>query len=87
MNSIIARYLEDSAFAEYQGLRDQLMEILGDDDLDLRFGGETASLGGLCREIGEIEHAYIESFITFRQDLTYRNPDPGLESSVAALKA
>jgi hypothetical protein len=86
VNSIIARYLEDSAFASYQALRDQLMEILGDDDLGLRLGGETASLGMVCREIGEIEHSYVESFTTFRQDLTYRNPDPRLEHSVATLK-
>lgn len=63
------------------------MEILGDEDLSLRLGGGTASLGALCREIGEIERAYAESFRTFRQDFAYRNSDPGLEHSVAALKA
>ncbi len=87
MNSIIDGYLAESFFVEYQGLRDQLLEILSDEDLDLRLGGDTASLGALCREIGEIEQAYIESFRTFRQDFAYRNPDPGLEDSVAALKA
>ena len=87
VNSIIGGYLAESFFPEYQALRDQLMEILSDDDLGLRLGGETASLGMLCREIGEIEHAYVESFRTFRQDFSYRNPDPGLERSVAALKA
>jgi len=86
MNSITASYLAESFFAEYQGLRDQLMAILTDEDLGLRLGGETASLGVLCREIGEIEHAYVESFRTFRQDFSYRNPDPELERSVAALK-
>ena len=87
MNSIIGGYLAESFFPEYQGLRDQLMEILSDDDLGLRLGGETMSLGELCREIGDIEHAYVESFRTFRQDFSYRNPDPSLEHSVAALKA
>lgn len=86
MNSITASYLAESVFAEYQGLRDQLMEILTDEDLGLRPGSETASLGALCREIGEIEHTYVESFRTFRQDFSYRNPDPELERSVAALK-
>jgi len=87
VNSIIAAYLADSFFPEYQALRDQLMEILTDDDLGLRLGGETASIGALCREIGEIEHSYVDSFRTFRQDFSYRNPDPRLEHSVAALKA
>jgi hypothetical protein len=83
----IASYLAETFFVEYQGLRDQLMEILTVEDLGLRLGGETASLGGLCREIGEIEHTYVQSFRTFRQDFSYRNPDPELERSVAALKA
>ena len=87
MNSITASYLVESFFPEYQGLRDQLMEILRDEDLGIRLGGGTASLGALCREIGEIEHSYVESFRTFRQDFSYRNPDPDIEDSVAALKA
>ena len=87
MNSITASYLAETFFPEYQGLRDQFMEILADEDLRLRLGGETASLGALCREIGEIEHTYVQSFRTFRQDFSYRNADPELERSVADLKA
>ncbi len=86
MNSIVSAYLAETFFHEYQHLRDQLTEILRDEDLSLRLGGETASLGALCREIGEIEWSYAESFRTFRQDFSYRNPDPRLEHSVAALK-
>ena len=87
VNSIIGSYLAESFFPDYQGLRDQLMAILVDEDLGLRLGGETMSLGELCREIGEIEHTDVESFSTFGQDFSYRNPDPGLERSVAALNA
>ncbi len=86
VNSIIGGYLADSFVAEYQGLRDQLMDILDDEDLGQRLGGDTVSLGALCREIGEIEHAYVESFKSFRQDFSYRNGDPRLEHSVAVLK-
>jgi len=85
-NSITGGYLADSFFPEYQALRDQLMEILSDEDLGVRLGGETMSLGELCREIGEIEHTYVESLRTFRQDFSYRNPDPQLERSVVALR-
>jgi hypothetical protein len=87
VNSITGGYLAESFFPEYQGLRDQLMENLGDEDLDCRLGGESLSLGALCREIGEIEQTYVESFRTFRQDFSYRNPDPSLEHSVAGLVA
>ncbi len=85
MNSIVREHLPATYFGEYQALRDQLMELLTDDDLAYRIGGATASLGELCREIGEIERSYIDAFKTFRQDFGYRNPDPRLQSSVAAL--
>jgi hypothetical protein len=44
-------------------------------------------LGTLCREIGEVEHAYIESFRSFKQDFSYRNSEPGLADSVGRLTA
>jgi hypothetical protein len=87
VNSIVGEYLAASYFPEYQGLRDQLMALLTDGDLAFRLGGSTVSLGVLCREIGEIEHSYVQSFTTFRQDFGYRNRDPEVQKSVAALTA
>jgi uncharacterized damage-inducible protein DinB len=86
VNPILATYLASEFFDEYQALRDQLMEIVTDGDLGVRVGGNSATLGALCREIGEIEHSYVASFRTFRQDFDYRHPDLRVESSVAALK-
>jgi hypothetical protein len=74
-------------FRGYQAMRDQLMAILTDEDLGYRIGGANPSLGALCREIGEIERAYTDSFRTFAQDFGYRNTDPRLETSVVALSA
>lgn len=85
MNSIVQVHMPATYFGEYQALRDELVAILTDDDLAFRVGGESATLGALCREIGEIEHTYVESFRTFRQDFDYQNPDVRLEKSVAAL--
>lgn len=85
MNSIVRVHMPATYFSEYQALRDELMAILTDDDLGFRAGGRSATLGELCREIGEIEHTYVESFRTFRQDFGYRNPEPRLETSVGAL--
>ncbi len=76
-----------AADAQVRALHNQLMEIVTDGDLAYRLGGTSATLGALCREIGEIEHAYVESFRTFRQDLDYRHPDPAIETSVAGLQA
>jgi hypothetical protein len=86
-NSIIDGYLDQTYFSLYQRLRTQLLDELGDADLERRLGGESETLGSLCREIGEIEHTYVESLRTFRQDFGYRNTDPRLEHSVAALRA
>jgi hypothetical protein len=85
-NSIIDGYLDESYFSLYQQLRDELMAALDDRDLEMRLGGETETIGSLCREIGEIEHSYVESLRTFRQDFGYRSPNPRLEHSVDELR-
>ena len=87
MNSLVRDHLPATYFAEYQLLRNELMDALTDDDLLFRPGGTAMSLGEVCREIGEIEHSYIEAFRTFRQDFDWRNADPRTERDVATLKA
>ena len=87
MNSLVRDHLAATWFAQYQDLRTQLMGVLGDDDLVFRPGGATYTFGQLCREIGEVEHSYIEAIRTFRQDFEWRNPDPRPERSVAALSS
>ena len=56
-------------------------------DLAFRPGPGTLTLGELCREIGDVEHSYVEAFRTFRQDFAWHNPDRLMEHSVAALVA
>lgn len=85
MNSIIRDYYP--TFEMYQALRTQLLEILSDEDLSYRPGGVNLTLGRLCREIGETEQAYIESFKTFVMKFVYGTSDPNLEKSVSALVA
>lgn len=70
----------------YQALRVQLMEILSDDDLQFSPGGKSETFGELCRTIGEVEEAYIQSFKTFEHDFAHRNQDPDLTSSVEMLR-
>jgi hypothetical protein len=85
MNSIMSSYFP--TFQLYQAIREQLMQTLSDHDLGYTPGGANPPLGVLCREIGEVERAYIDSFKTFALDFSYRNTTPGLESSVAQLVA
>ena len=69
------------------GMRNGLVGTLTDADLSFSPGGQTMTLGALCREMGDIEHAYLESIKTFKQDFNYHNPDPSMETSVAKLVA
>lgn len=68
-------------------MRAQAMDLLEDTDLAFTPGGQNMALGALCREMGDIEHSYLESLKTLKQDWSYRNEDAGLEGSVAQLKA
>ena len=56
-----------------QELRRQLLEVLSDADLGFRPAPGCLPLGELCREMGEVQQAYLESFRTFRLDLSYRH--------------
>jgi hypothetical protein len=57
MNSIVQEHMPATYVREDQALRDELVETLTDDDLAFRVGGSSATLGALCREIGEIERS------------------------------
>ena len=85
MNAIMQQYYP--VFQMYQALRNQLMDLLTDEDLDYTAGGHNPTLGELCREIGEIEYSYIQSFKTFEQDFSCRNEEPGLANSVEKLSS
>jgi hypothetical protein len=67
-------------------MRAQAMDLLDDADLAFNPGGANMTLGALCREMGEVEHSYLKSLKTFKQDWSYRNQEAGLEGSVARLK-
>ena len=85
MNPLVSDHLAETYFTEYQELRPQLMALLTDADLAFRPGPATFTLGALCREIGEVEHSYVDALRTFRQDFAWTNPDPAIEHSVTAL--
>lgn len=85
MNSLVER--EFPILHMTQKLRDDLMSVLTDHDLAYKLPGDNPTLGELCKEMGEIEHSYIQSFKTFKHDWSYRNPEPELATSVERLKA
>ena len=69
------------------GMRSQLFTILSDAELAFSPGGQTMTLGALCRQMGETEHAYIQSLKTLKQEWSYRHPEADVASHVARLKA
>jgi hypothetical protein len=68
-------------------MRNGLLDVLTDADLSFNPGGQNMTLGALWKEMGEVEHAYLQSLSSFKTDFSYRNAEAGLESSVARLKA
>jgi uncharacterized damage-inducible protein DinB len=69
------------------GMRSQLLDVLDDADLAFSPGGQNRALGELLSEMGEIEYSYIQSLKTLKQDWSYHNTTPGLQSHISQLKA
>jgi hypothetical protein len=67
-------------------MRNGLLETLTDADLAFQINGNP-TLGGIFRELGEVECSYIDAFKTFTQNFAYRHADKNVETSVAALTA
>lgn len=85
MNEFVQQY--GDLFRGTQQLRNQLMEMVNDDDLRFTPGGTNPPLGELIRETGDIQRVYIDSVRTLKQDWFYRSSEPGIESSTEKLKA
>jgi hypothetical protein len=85
MNSIIQSYYP--VFQMYQSLRNQMMDVLTDEDLGFQIGQQNPTFGALCKEMGEVEYAYIQSFKTFKGDFSYLLDDPEMENNVSKLTA
>ena len=58
-------------------LRHQLLDVLTDDDLAFALPGNPA-LGELCRQAGQLQHIYIDSFRTLTSNWT---PEPSPEEA------
>ncbi len=85
MNRLTKEYLPQ--LQEYQSLKQQMLEILSDADLAHTIKG-SPSLGELCKEMGETQQSYVNSFKPpYKLSFKYRNPDAALAGSVSGLAA
>lgn len=74
-------------FKETTNLRSYLLDNLTDADLAFRAEGNP-TLGELCREMGNTESAYVNSFKTFKMDWSAgRDNTPATAASVEKLQA
>ncbi|HEX6221044.1 MAG TPA: hypothetical protein VF115_08110 [Acidimicrobiia bacterium] len=71
-------------FDDYQDLKHQMIDVLSDADLSHVIEG-SPSLGEACREHGEIEQSYVDSFRTYELRFDYKHPDPEIAASLEAL--
>ncbi len=83
MNSLVTN--EFGILHETEAIRNQMIDVLTDADLAYRFPN-CPSLGELCREMGETEQCYIDSYRTFTMKFVYGGSDPALATRVARLK-
>ena len=67
-------------------LRDQMMDMLTNADLDFAFA-KNPTLGDLCKGMGDVELSYIDSFKTYKQDWSICLDDPQMAHSVEKLKS
>jgi len=82
------RFVEEqwSMFEGTHKMRDGMLDTLSDADLAYSPGGTNMTLGALCKEMGDVEHSYLQSIKSLKQDWSYRNTEPGLAGSVSRLK-
>ncbi len=81
------KHLIEQEFQGLRNLRDQLLDVITDDDLAYRLPGNNLTLGELCVEMGQTQQIYTQSFKTFEQDWGYRGTEPNAPDSVASLWA
>jgi hypothetical protein len=82
MNSLLEEELPGT-----HNLRDQLLDMITDQDLAYKLPGANPTLGQLCEEMGYTQQVYIQSFKTFKQDWGYRDSEVDAPTSVASLTA
>jgi uncharacterized damage-inducible protein DinB len=82
MNRLMEQYIP--LLGHYQKLKHQMLEVLTDGDLAHTFKG-SPSLGELCKQIGETEHSYINSFKTYKLNFDYKNLNQDMAKNTSAL--
>lgn len=84
MNVIVQQ--EFPVLKQTLALRTELLEAITGEDLAFGLGGDNLTLGQLCKQMGETQQSYINSFREFKQDLTYQYEDASVATDLKMLK-
>ena len=68
-------------------LRSDMFATLTDSDLTYQPPGDALTFGAVLKVLGEVQHAYAESFKTYQLTFDYRHADERVAHSVDALRA
>lgn len=85
MNSIVKQ--EFDILHETEAIRNDLMDMLSDADLQQKLPAANPTLGELCVESGQVQQSYTDSIRTFKQNWGYKPVEAGMAQSVDRLKA
>ncbi len=82
MNSLF-----DEEIRGHHSMRDHLLTVISDADLDYKMPGQNPTLGGLLVEMGDLQGVYTHSFETFTLDWAHRRLSVTEPVTVAGLRA
>jgi len=78
--------LFDEEIRGHHSMRDHLLTVVSDADLDYKMPGKNPTLGELLIEMGDLQGVYTHSFQTSTLDWTYRNLRPPEPITIANLR-
>ena len=79
--------LYDEEIRPHHSMRDHLLTLVSDADLDYELPGQNPTLGGQLVEFGNLQGVYTHSFATFTLDWSHRELPAPAPITVASLRA
>ncbi|HEY9290214.1 MAG TPA: hypothetical protein VIP98_02935 [Microlunatus sp.] len=79
--------LFDEEIRPHHNMRDHLLTVVTDADLDQEMPGQNPTLGGLLVEMGDLQGVYTHSFETFTLDWSHRQLPPPAPINIANVQA
>jgi hypothetical protein len=79
--------LFDEEIRGHHSMRDHLLSVVSDEDLDYRLPGQNPTLGELLVQLGDLQGVYTHSFETFTLDWSHQQlppPEPITRASLGA---